>query len=94
MKHIGNFNNVNDYLPLLNAVLITDLFVIFLFTLAIVCAILCFLEVRKYNSNPPSTNTVSSLALIYAFACGAVLYFVIALIVVVKIKALNGASKC
>ena len=28
MKNIGNFNNVNDYLPLLNAVLITDLFVI------------------------------------------------------------------
>ena len=29
-KNIANFNNVNDYLPLLNAVLITDLFVIFL----------------------------------------------------------------
>jgi hypothetical protein len=30
MKTIGNFNNTNDYLPLLNAVLITDLFVILL----------------------------------------------------------------
>jgi hypothetical protein len=30
MKNIGNFNNVNDYLPLLNSVLITDLFVILL----------------------------------------------------------------
>jgi hypothetical protein len=30
MKNIGNFNNVNDYLPLFNAVLITDLFVILL----------------------------------------------------------------
>ena len=29
-KNIGNFNNINDYLPLFNAVLITDLFVIFL----------------------------------------------------------------
>lgn len=29
-KNIANFNNINDYLPLLNAVLITDLFVIFL----------------------------------------------------------------
>ena len=29
-KNIANFNNVNDYLPLFNAVLITDLFVIFL----------------------------------------------------------------
>ena len=30
IKNIGNFNNINDYLPLFNAVLITDLFVIFL----------------------------------------------------------------
>ena len=29
-KNIANFNNINDYLPLFNAVLITDLFVIFL----------------------------------------------------------------
>ena len=28
MKNIGNFNNINDYLPLFNSVLITDLFVI------------------------------------------------------------------
>jgi len=30
LKNIGNFSNINDYLPLFNAVLITDLFVIFL----------------------------------------------------------------
>ena len=29
-KNITDFNNINDYLPLFNAVLITDLFVIFL----------------------------------------------------------------
>ena len=29
-KNIANFNNISDYLPLLNAVLITDLFVILL----------------------------------------------------------------
>ena len=29
-KNIANFNNINDYLPLVNAVLITDLFVIVL----------------------------------------------------------------
>ena len=28
LKNIANFNNINDYLPLFNAVLITDLFVI------------------------------------------------------------------
>lgn len=30
LKNIANFNNINDYLPLFNAVLITDLFVILL----------------------------------------------------------------
>jgi len=30
LKNIADFNNINDYLPLFNAVLITDLFVIFL----------------------------------------------------------------
>jgi hypothetical protein len=30
VNNIANFNNTNDYLPLFNAVLITDLFVIFL----------------------------------------------------------------
>jgi len=30
LKNIANFNNTNDYLPMLNAVLITDLFVILL----------------------------------------------------------------
>jgi hypothetical protein len=30
LKNIGNFSNTNDYLPLLNGVLITDLFVILL----------------------------------------------------------------
>ena len=30
LKNIADFNNKNDYLPLFNAVLITDLFVIFL----------------------------------------------------------------
>ena len=30
LKHIGNFSNTSDYLPLFNAVLITDLFVILL----------------------------------------------------------------
>ena len=28
--YIVNFNNINDYLPLLNACIITDLFIIFL----------------------------------------------------------------
>jgi len=35
-KNIANFNNINDYLPLLNAVLITDLFVIWLLNTKII----------------------------------------------------------
>ena len=36
MKNIGNFNNVNDYLSLFNAVLITDLFVILLSNMGVI----------------------------------------------------------
>jgi uncharacterized protein YacL len=35
-KNIANFNNINDYLPLFNAVLITDLFVIFLLNIKVI----------------------------------------------------------
>lgn len=35
-KNITDFNNINDYLPLFNAVLITDLFVIFLLNTRVV----------------------------------------------------------
>ena len=35
-KNISNFNNINDYLPLFNAVLITDLFVIFLLNISVI----------------------------------------------------------
>ena len=36
IKNIANFNNINDYLPLFNAVLITDLFVILLLNTRII----------------------------------------------------------
>jgi len=36
LNNIANFNNINDYLPLLNAVLITDLFVILLLNIRII----------------------------------------------------------
>ena len=35
-NNIANFNNVNDYLPLFNAVLITDLFVILLLNIRVI----------------------------------------------------------
>jgi hypothetical protein len=34
-KNIANFNNIHDYLPLFNAVLITDLFVILLLNISV-----------------------------------------------------------
>ena len=36
LKNIGDFNKVSDYLPLFNAVLITDLFVIFLLNIMVI----------------------------------------------------------
>ena len=36
LKNIGDFNKVSDYLPLFNAVLITDLFVIFLLNITVI----------------------------------------------------------
>ena len=36
LKNIGNFNNTNDYLPLFNAVLITDIFVISLLNISMI----------------------------------------------------------
>jgi hypothetical protein len=36
LRNIADFNNINDYLPLLNAVLITDLFVILLLNTKII----------------------------------------------------------
>jgi hypothetical protein len=36
LKNISDFNNINDYLPLFNAVLITDLFVIFLLNIGLI----------------------------------------------------------
>ena len=35
-KNIANFDNINDYLPLINAVLITDLFVILLLNMRVI----------------------------------------------------------
>jgi hypothetical protein len=36
LKNIADFNNINDYLPLFNAVLITDLFVILLLNIRVI----------------------------------------------------------
>jgi hypothetical protein len=48
-KNIANFNNINDYLPLLNGVLITDMFVIFLLNIKIIKSIVLRKWYTKYN---------------------------------------------
>ena len=49
LKDISNFKNTNDYLPLLNAVLITDLFVILLSNMGIIKSQVLKKWYLKYN---------------------------------------------
>ena len=49
LKNIGNFNNINDYLPLLNAVLITDLFVILLLNSKVIKSVVLRKWYKQYN---------------------------------------------
>jgi len=49
LKNIANFNNTNDYLPLLNAVLITDLGVILLANMRIIQSQVLKKWYQKYN---------------------------------------------
>lgn len=48
-KDIAHFDNTNDYLPLLNGVLITDLFVIFLLNTKIIKSVVLQQWYSKYN---------------------------------------------
>ena len=48
-KNIANFNNTNDYLPLLNAVLITDLIVILLANMRVIQSQVLKKWYQKYN---------------------------------------------
>ena len=48
-KNIANFNNIHDYLPLLNAVLITDLFVILLLNTNVIKSQVLRKWYSKYN---------------------------------------------
>jgi hypothetical protein len=48
-KNIANFSNTNDYLPLFNAVLITDLFVILLLNTNVIKSVVLRQWYTKYN---------------------------------------------
>jgi len=62
--------------------------------LAIACAVLCIVNVHKYRSNPPSTNTTPNLALCYTFGIGGVFFFVFAILLFVKMEAVRRMLKC
>ena len=49
LKNISDFNNINDYLPLFNAVLITDLFVIFLSNIGLIKSQVLIKWYSQYN---------------------------------------------
>ena len=49
MKNIADFTNINDYLPLLNAVLLTDLFVILLLNLGVISSKVLQKWYSQYN---------------------------------------------
>ena len=49
LKNIADFSNTNDYLPLFNAVLITDLFVIFLLNITVIKSQVLRQWYSKYN---------------------------------------------
>ena len=49
LKNIANFNNINDYLPLLNAVLITDIFVILLLNSKVIKSVVLRKWYNQYN---------------------------------------------
>ena len=51
-KNISNFNNVNDYLPILNAVLITDMVVILLLIFGFIKSKVLVEWYKKYNLSP------------------------------------------
>jgi len=48
-KNIANFNNTNDYLPLFNAILITDLFVILLLNISVIISQVLKKWYSQYN---------------------------------------------
>ena len=60
LKNIGDFNNINDYLPLLNSVLITDLFVILLLNTSVIKSTV----LRKWYSNYNLSAVIADVLII------------------------------
>jgi hypothetical protein len=73
-KNIANFNNINDYLPLLNGILITDLFIIFLLNTKIINSSVLRKWYDKYNLSAVIADVL--IILIVLIIVRAIYYYV------------------
>ena len=74
LKNIANFNNTNDYLPLFNAVLITDLFVILLLNLKVIKSKVLRQWYSKYNLSAVIADVL--IILIMLIIARAIYYYI------------------
>jgi hypothetical protein len=90
LRNIADFNNINDYLPLLNAVLITDLFVILLLNTKIIVSKVLREWYSQYNLSAVMSDVlIIMIALIitraiyyYIFDSFSILKFIILAVIV------------
>ena len=73
-KNIANFSNIQDYLPLLNGVLITDLFVIFLLNTKMINSVVLREWYKKYNLSAVIADVL--IILIVLIITRAIYYYV------------------
>jgi len=73
-KNLANFNNINDYLPLLNGILITDLFIIFLLNTKIINSSVLRKWYDKYNLSAVIADVL--IILIVLIIVRAIYYYV------------------
>jgi hypothetical protein len=74
LKNIADFNNINDYLPLFNAVLITDLFVIFLLNARVIKSQVLRQWYSQYNLSAVIADVL--IILIVLIIARAIYYYV------------------
>lgn len=74
LKNISDFNNINDYLPLFNAVLITDLFVILLLNTSVIKSKVLRKWYSQYNLSAVIADTL--IILIGLIITRAIYYYV------------------
>jgi len=81
-KNIAGFNNINDYLPLFNAVLITDLFVIFLLNTRVIKSQVLRQWYTKYNLSAVIADVL--IILIGLIITRAIYYYVFSSFSIIK----------